>query len=73
MSAVSIPSCLELPVSQLALVDHVIHGRTSAVPESQSYVFNPATGEMTARLALGSASVAGPRVSAPTQNSSCRR
>jgi malonate-semialdehyde dehydrogenase (acetylating) / methylmalonate-semialdehyde dehydrogenase len=57
MSAVSIPSGLELPVSELTLVDHVIHGRSSAAPESYSQVFNPATGEMTARLSQGNASV----------------
>jgi malonate-semialdehyde dehydrogenase (acetylating) / methylmalonate-semialdehyde dehydrogenase len=44
-------------LSKLALVDHVIHGRTSAVSESQSPVFNPATGEVTAHLALGDALV----------------
>jgi malonate-semialdehyde dehydrogenase (acetylating) / methylmalonate-semialdehyde dehydrogenase len=55
MSVLSIPSRLELPVSEPTLVDHVIHGRTSAVSESQSPVFNPATGEITARLALGGA------------------
>jgi malonate-semialdehyde dehydrogenase (acetylating)/methylmalonate-semialdehyde dehydrogenase len=55
MSVLSIPSHLELPVSELALVDHVVHGRRSAIPESQSAVFNPATGEISARLALGGA------------------
>ena len=39
----------------LALVDHVIHGRRRVAPENLSPVFNPATGEITAQLALGGA------------------
>ncbi|WP_327752259.1 aldehyde dehydrogenase family protein (plasmid) [Sphingobium sp. SJ10-10] len=36
-----------------AFVDHVIHGRVPTSPRSRSDVFNPATGEVTGRLALG--------------------
>jgi len=47
-------------VSEPTLVDHIIHGRTPTAaenqsPENLSSVFNPATGEVTARLALGGA------------------
>ena len=37
------------------LVDHVIHGRAPTAPESQANIFNPATGEISGRLALGGA------------------
>lgn len=37
------------------LIDHVISGRQPAEPRNVSDVFNPATGDVTARLALGSA------------------
>jgi malonate-semialdehyde dehydrogenase (acetylating)/methylmalonate-semialdehyde dehydrogenase len=40
-------------VSDLSLIDHVIKNRQAATPQSQSDVFNPATGDITARLALG--------------------
>jgi malonate-semialdehyde dehydrogenase (acetylating) / methylmalonate-semialdehyde dehydrogenase len=53
-------------VSDLAFIDHVIHGRAPATPDTQSPgtqspgtqsdVFNPATGEVSGRLALGGAS-----------------
>ncbi|WP_407668220.1 CoA-acylating methylmalonate-semialdehyde dehydrogenase [Novosphingobium rosa] len=39
----------------LAFIDHVIRGRASMTPETQSAVFNPATGEVSAQLALGGA------------------
>ena len=38
---------------QTPLIDSVIQGRTSTSPASLSEVFNPATGEVSARLALG--------------------
>src|SRR3546814_4616803 len=37
------------------LVDHVIQGRAPAAPESRSDIYNPATGEVSAQLALGGA------------------
>lgn len=37
------------------LIDHVISGRQPAEPRNVSDVFNPATGDVTGRLALGSA------------------
>lgn len=42
-------------MSELALVDHVIWGRTPSAPAIRSDVFNPATGEISAQLALGGA------------------
>ncbi|WP_443027852.1 CoA-acylating methylmalonate-semialdehyde dehydrogenase [Sphingomonas sp. SRS2] len=42
-------------MTELTLVDHVIQGRAPVAPESRSDIFNPATGEVSARLALGSA------------------
>jgi malonate-semialdehyde dehydrogenase (acetylating)/methylmalonate-semialdehyde dehydrogenase len=55
MSFLSSASSLELPMPSLPLIDHVIYGRTSTASEQQSDVFNPATGEIRARLALGGA------------------
>ncbi|WP_083579146.1 CoA-acylating methylmalonate-semialdehyde dehydrogenase [Tardibacter chloracetimidivorans] len=40
-------------MSQSVLVDHVIQGRVPAAPESRSDIYNPATGEVSAQLALG--------------------
>ena len=51
-------------MSELTLVDHVIQGRATAAPESQSHIFNPATGEIRARLALGGAREVGMAVEA---------
>ncbi len=42
-------------MSDPVLVDHVIHDRPLSEPEQLSSVFNPATGEVSARLALGDA------------------
>src|SRR3546814_3872088 len=42
-------------MSQSVLVDHVIQGRAPAAPESRSDIYNPATGEVSAQLALGGA------------------
>ncbi|MCI4644695.1 MAG: CoA-acylating methylmalonate-semialdehyde dehydrogenase [Hyphomonadaceae bacterium] len=42
-------------MTELALVDHIIQGRTPDTPDNQCDVFNPATGEITAQLALGGA------------------
>jgi len=43
-------------LTQLSLVDHVIHGGTAPFASgSQSDIFNPATGEISGRLALGGA------------------
>jgi malonate-semialdehyde dehydrogenase (acetylating)/methylmalonate-semialdehyde dehydrogenase len=44
----------ELNVS-IALIDHVIPNRSPAQTAQQSDIFNPATGEVTGRLTLGSA------------------
>ena len=40
-------------MSEPTLVDHVIHGRVPITPGRRSDVFNPATGEVRARLSLG--------------------
>ena len=42
-------------MSDLALVDHVIHGRDTVSADNHSAIFNPATGNVSARLALGGA------------------
>ena len=42
-------------MSELTLVDHVIQARAPAAPANMADVFNPATGEISARLALGGA------------------
>ena len=42
-------------MSESLLVDHVIHGRVAAAPESRSAIFNPAIGEISGQLALGGA------------------
>ncbi|KRB84073.1 methylmalonate-semialdehyde dehydrogenase [Sphingomonas sp. Root710] len=40
-------------MSELTVVDHVIHGRESCPSTSRSPIFNPATGEITRHLMLG--------------------
>ena len=49
---------------QIPLIDHIIQGRVPSAPTSQSDVFNPATGEISARLALGGAAEANMAVEA---------
>lgn len=41
-------------MSDVTLIDHVIHGTTGNSSDDRTDVFNPATGEVTGRLALGS-------------------
>jgi len=41
-------------MSDVTLIDHVIHGATGNSSGDRTDVFNPATGEVTARLVLGS-------------------
>src|SRR3546814_14684967 len=43
------------PYPTLFRSDHVIQGRAPAAPESRSDIYNPATGEVSAQLALGGA------------------